>query len=303
MVEQAFGAPGKPSTWSSDAKFVGECWRVPARAGATDRGGNLVPLSRSASSDFATKGNDWRMCALPTMGHLVPSQSSPEGNQMNQAVDAAASSPLSMVVGLDFTDADGPAFDQAAQIARRVPHSGLHLVHVFHTELSAERSRELVGHLRLYVNEKAAIADGLRGITVGIHLRAGKPAREIVQLAMEVHADIIVVGSHRGPHLKHWSVGSTAEKLIAGASCPVFVASPMPKVPEITSPRSNRRVRSAFKLARRAAAQRGGARATRTSRTERTRTRTSESCRLHRTTRPSFRRASISDWRVLPCSR
>ena len=141
-----------------------------------------------------------------------------------------------MVVGLDFTDADGPAFDQAAQIARRVPHTELHLVHVFHTELSAERSRELVGHLRLYVNEKAAIANGLPGITVGIHLRAGKPAREIVQLATEVHADIIVVGSHRGPHLKHSIVGSTAEKLVAGASCPVFVASPMPKVPEKHEP-------------------------------------------------------------------
>ncbi|HTB74673.1 MAG TPA: universal stress protein [Polyangiaceae bacterium] len=155
---------------------------------------------------------------------------------MNQPVDATVPSPLSMVVGLDFSDADGPAFDQAAQIARHVPHSELHLVHVFHAELSGERSRDLVGHLRLYVNEKGAIADGLRGITVGIHLRAGKPAREIVQLATEVHADLIVVGSHKAPHLKHWIVGSTAEKLIAGSSCPVFVASPRPKVPETHEP-------------------------------------------------------------------
>ncbi len=156
---------------------------------------------------------------------------------MNQTADAIPGpTTLSMVVGLDFTDADGPAFDQAVRIAQRVPHSGLHLVHVFHEEPSGERSRDLVGHLRLYVNEKAAIANGLRGMTVGIHLRAGKPAREIVQLATEVQADLIVVGSHKGPHLRHWIVGSTAEKLIAGGPCPVLVASPRLPVPEKHEP-------------------------------------------------------------------
>ncbi|HEX4447267.1 MAG TPA: universal stress protein [Polyangiaceae bacterium] len=116
------------------------------------------------------------------------------------------------------------------------PHSALHLVHVFHSEPTAERSRDLVGHLRLYVNEKAAILTGLQGLTVGIHLRSGNAVREIVQLATEVGADLIVVGSHRGPHLKHWIVGSTAEKLVAGAPCPVLVASPKSKEPEKHEP-------------------------------------------------------------------
>jgi nucleotide-binding universal stress UspA family protein len=156
---------------------------------------------------------------------------------MSESSNATVRSPaLSMVVGLDFTDADGPAFDQAARIAQRVPHSELHLLHVFHAEPTAEQSRELVGHLRLYVNEKVAMMSELRGITVGIHLRSGKPVREIVQFATEVHADLIVVGSHRGPHLKQWVVGSTAEKLILGAPCPVLVASPRPKQPEKHEP-------------------------------------------------------------------
>jgi hypothetical protein len=88
-----------------------------------------------------------------------------------------------IVVGLAFNEADGPAFDQAARIARRVPGSTLHLVHVFDRELSAARSRDLIDHLRLYVNEKAAVSDGLAGVTVGIHLRSGKVVREIIQLA------------------------------------------------------------------------------------------------------------------------
>ncbi|HEY8089182.1 MAG TPA: universal stress protein [Polyangiaceae bacterium] len=88
-----------------------------------------------------------------------------------------------VVVGLDFTDADGPAFDQATRLVQRVPGGELHLVHVFGTAPSADKSRDLTGHLRLYVGEKAALTPGLRGVTVGIHLRGGKVVRELVQLA------------------------------------------------------------------------------------------------------------------------
>jgi nucleotide-binding universal stress UspA family protein len=141
----------------------------------------------------------------------------------------AATAKLSIVVGLDFTDADGPAFDQAARIVRRLPGSELHLVHVFDAAPSAERSSDLASHLRLYVDEKAAIAPGLGGISVGIHLRGGKAVREILQLATEVQADLIVVGSHRGPHVKDWIAGSTVDRLTSGGEFPVVVAGPKPK--------------------------------------------------------------------------
>jgi hypothetical protein len=102
---------------------------------------------------------------------------------------------------------------------------------VFRTEPSAERSRDLASLLRFYVNEKAAVLKGLQGLSVGIHLRTGKDVREIVQLAAEVRADLIVIGAHRGPHIRQWIRGSKAEKLIAATSCPVLVASPGPKEP------------------------------------------------------------------------
>jgi hypothetical protein len=69
---------------------------------------------------------------------------------------------------------------------------------------------------------------GLRSISVGIHLREGEPVRELAQLAAEVRADLIVVGSRRRPHLKHWIDGFAAEKLLGGFPCPLLVASPMP---------------------------------------------------------------------------
>jgi nucleotide-binding universal stress UspA family protein len=156
--------------------------------------------------------------------------------ETKSAGGAVAPSTLSIVVGLAFTDADGFAFDQAARMARRVPRSELHLVHVFSDGPTEARSRELVDHLRLYANEKAAAVGGLKAMTVGIHLRTGKPVREIVQLATEVRADLIVLGSHKGPHLKSWLLGSTAERLVATAPCPVLIAAPKAKAAEVHEP-------------------------------------------------------------------
>ena len=63
---------------------------------------------------------------------------------------------------------------------------------------------ELVDHLRLYVDEKATIAKRLDGVVVAIHIRGGTPVRALIQLATEVGADYIVVGSHRGLHAGDW---------------------------------------------------------------------------------------------------
>jgi len=143
-----------------------------------------------------------------------------------------AATTFSVVVGLDFTDADGPAFGQAARLASRVPGGELHLVHVFGREPSAEHSRYLIENLRLYIDEKAATTSGLPGMRVGIHLRWGTVVRKLVQLAMDVRADIIVIGSHNGPHVKDRVNGSMFERLVSAAPLQVLVASPRPKVPE-----------------------------------------------------------------------
>jgi len=156
--------------------------------------------------------------------------------ESDMATKSEGASTLSIVVGTDFNDASGFAFDAAARLAQRVSRSELHLIHVFEAEPSEARARELIAHLRLYVNEKAARIGGLRGITVGIHLRFGKPVREIAQLATDVRADLIVVGSPAAPHLKSWLVGSTAERLVAWAPFPVLIAGPKPAAHEKQEP-------------------------------------------------------------------
>jgi nucleotide-binding universal stress UspA family protein len=136
--------------------------------------------------------------------------------------------PFTVVVGTDFSPASGYAFDQAARVARRIPGSDLHVVHVMEGEPNAERAKQLANQLRVYLEEKVKALGGLELQAVGIHVRCGRPAREVAQLAKDVAADLIVVGTHKGPHLKQLLLGSVAERLLAAAPCPVFIAGPMP---------------------------------------------------------------------------
>jgi len=148
---------------------------------------------------------------------------------------------LRILVALNFTDTDGPAFDQAATLALRAPRSELHLVHVFDAQPSADRSRDLIGHLRLFFNEKVKTIGNWAGMTVGIHLRAGETVPQIVRLAREIGAQMIVTGSEGGFHWKHWLGVSTTERIVQTAGIPVLVAGPRRKtakndVPAIEPP-------------------------------------------------------------------
>jgi nucleotide-binding universal stress UspA family protein len=135
---------------------------------------------------------------------------------------------FTIVVGNDFSKASGFAFEQAARVARRIPGSDLHVVHVIEAGASAERAKQLASELRVYLEEKVKALGGLERQAVAIHVRFGKPARELAQLAKDVSADLLVVGADKGPHLKQLVLGSVAERLLLAAPCPVFVAGPMP---------------------------------------------------------------------------
>ncbi len=80
-------------------------------------------------------------------------------------------------------------------------------------------------HLELYAREKAASLHGLAGRTIGIHLRCGDVAAELLAVARDVVADLIVVGSSEHPVLAHFSV-PTVNEVMQRATCPVLVAGP-----------------------------------------------------------------------------
>jgi nucleotide-binding universal stress UspA family protein len=62
-----------------------------------------------------------------------------------------------------------------------------------------------------------------QGVKVEAYLRVGSPFDEIVQMTDKLDADLIIIGSRGCTGLTHLLVGSTAERVVEHAPCPVLV--------------------------------------------------------------------------------
>jgi nucleotide-binding universal stress UspA family protein len=61
---------------------------------------------------------------------------------------------------------------------------------------------------------------------VKMHVRVGSPDVQIAQLASDLGADLIVVGTHGRQGLARLTLGSVAESLVRNAPCPVLTYRP-----------------------------------------------------------------------------
>jgi nucleotide-binding universal stress UspA family protein len=59
-------------------------------------------------------------------------------------------------------------------------------------------------------------------------VRPGEPARALIEAADELGGGLIVVGKHHSEGLGRLAIGSTGERLIHGAPCPVLIVPPAP---------------------------------------------------------------------------
>jgi nucleotide-binding universal stress UspA family protein len=55
------------------------------------------------------------------------------------------------------------------------------------------------------------------------HVTHGEPTAEILRLAEQERADLLVIATHGRTGLKHFFLGSVVERVIRHASCPVLV--------------------------------------------------------------------------------
>jgi nucleotide-binding universal stress UspA family protein len=65
-----------------------------------------------------------------------------------------------------------------------------------------------------------------KGIAVDAHLLTGNPFLEIVQFAEKEQADLIIIASHGRGRLKHFLLGSVAEKVAKKSAVPVLIYKP-----------------------------------------------------------------------------
>ncbi len=140
--------------------------------------------------------------------------------------------PPVILVATDFSDTAAVAVDWAAELARQ-QEAHIELVHAVTMPLSQpgfvpvgpQLSEEVRQAALDRLRQTAATLTG-RGIAVEIWLGVGTPAQVILERADKITPEIIVVGTRGLSGLKHVLLGSTAQRVVQGASCPVLSVHP-----------------------------------------------------------------------------
>ncbi|MEO8902537.1 MAG: universal stress protein [Polyangiaceae bacterium] len=157
-----------------------------------------------------------------------------------------------IVVGIDYSESSALALREAVRLAKSHAQSHLHVVHVTPVApqiaqtlgladpslggnvMSSSPSellvKEIAENLRTYVEQAlAAVANevAVAPIRWSIHVRQADPAHALAQLASDLRADLVVVGTHGRKGLARFLMGSVAEGVVRLAPCPVLVMRPI----------------------------------------------------------------------------
>lgn len=148
-----------------------------------------------------------------------------------------------ILVPIDFSKISVQAIETAKGLAQRFGAT-IHLVHVHHWQYPADFMGPMIssGFLPASFEEhrNKQLAEELKAIAneAGLsprdqtHLRTGTSAfHEICRLAQEIPADLVVMSTHGYTGLKHVFLGSTAERVVQHAPCPVFAVRQLSKGP------------------------------------------------------------------------
>lgn len=140
-----------------------------------------------------------------------------------------------VVVGFDFSRSARAAMYRAIAVANRAPFHILHFICAVepHGQIPTMPHHGRVDLAYVERVEKALldeIAAELRGAAITdrvhffAHVRIGRPALEILDLARQVGADLIIVGNKGLTGVERLVLGSVAEQVVREAGCPVEVA-------------------------------------------------------------------------------
>lgn len=140
-----------------------------------------------------------------------------------------------IVAGTDFSDLGDAALVRACELAIDL-HAKLTLVHVVDEEDSPNpmySSHEVRQHLERLEAAHRRLAGELATrkakdghIEVAFEIRAGKASDQILAVAEEKAADLVVIASNGKKGLTRWLLGGTAERVVRGATQDVMVVNP-----------------------------------------------------------------------------
>lgn len=141
-----------------------------------------------------------------------------------------------ILCGIDFSPASLAAFRLGIQLAAP-GDAELTLLHA--TEMPAElRDRQIAAAFDVEAVRAAAAAaarqrlealfpgDDAPAVRIVSRVAQGRAHQRILETARQLHADLIVLGTHRRNVVDRWLFGSTTRRVLGDAPCPVLTVRP-----------------------------------------------------------------------------
>lgn len=133
--------------------------------------------------------------------------------------------PTRILLATDASEEAHLAARTAIELAGKTG-SELHVIHVgetsvppFYARIRAEAERKG----REVLDEQVREIEGSGGNIAGAHLRVGEPEKEILLLAQELEAGLVVLGGRGKNPVRRYLVGDVADSVFRHAHCPVLV--------------------------------------------------------------------------------
>ena len=136
-----------------------------------------------------------------------------------------------VVAAVDLVLGSEDVLQTAAKLAATA-NGELHVVHVIPSDaVGSLRGDDALRFSNLTDDVRAKLEQLTKNLAVrtkriGLHVRVGGADVEIAQVASDVRADLVVVGSHGHTGLDRLLLGSVGASLIRNAPCPVLVCRP-----------------------------------------------------------------------------
>jgi nucleotide-binding universal stress UspA family protein len=161
---------------------------------------------------------------------------------------ATQQKPFTVLVGIDYSEASDIALTTAIATARSHPASHVHVIYALPRVGMAGPSAGVApvlssdeaavarasAHLQQHVDKVLSAipeseADDAKPLVGNLttHIRSANAINAITQLASDIEADLVVVGTHGRRGVARLLLGSVAEGVVRQAPCPVLVARPV----------------------------------------------------------------------------
>lgn len=138
-----------------------------------------------------------------------------------------------VVVAYDFSPTSEEALARAVEVACRAPQHVLHVIAAIDgsrglpaaptDDVSYGYAEKVQGMISERITAAFAGRASAADVHFFVHARIGKPAEEILDLAKEVGAELIFIGTHGRTGVSRLMFGSVAERVVREAGCTVMV--------------------------------------------------------------------------------